>query len=679
MSQPPPPPNQPPAGGPGAPQDPPSGGFGAPQSPPSGGFGAPQDPPSGGFGAPQDPPSGGFGAPQDPPSGGFGAPQDPPSGGFGAPQSPPSGGFGAPQDPPPGGFGAPQSPPPGGFGAPQTPPPPSQTPPQTPPPPAQGPGYGYPQPQTMPQQPYGHPQTPPSYGYPNQQPGYGYAQPSAVPVQPQAAKGAGRKGPGAQVWIIVAAVAAIALIVGAGVWYSQSSSGGDSGKDPVAGTSGGSGSGGGGEDKGGTGGTGGVAKEKPEKVPANTSAKVLFQLPAPDIKDKNEIDSVAGSWLTDSVYAKADLYKIVGYEPDTGAVKWTMPLNGQTCAGSTEITTSGIAVVVSESGKRSGAHDRKPCSDVTAFEVATGKKLWTKSVKTGDSPVPFGEVAISGNTVAAGGGYYGGAAFDLTTGKVLWQPKTGSCTDVGYAGGEQLVAVRKCGDYGSEIYEVQLLDSKTGKDKWSYKLPQGIDNAKVISTKPVVFGLDAGDTSLTGTTDVFSLDDSGKLRAKITLEDGRYAHDCKIGKVHDCHGIVVGNDKLYVPTKEHDGAGKYSQTNEIISFSLATGKTTGDKADAGDEYELFPMRMNGGNILAYKDGPYDKGAQVVSIDGKTLKTTLLLETPGSESVHRAISSMVPKSSELLYTDGRLFFGQQLVSKPYSAKDKSYTALGFGAK
>jgi hypothetical protein len=585
------------------------------------------------------------------------------------PNQPPPGGFGAPQTPPPGGgFGAPQSPPPGGFGAPATPPP------QTPPP-AQGPGYGYPQPPTPPQPGYGHPQTPPAqpgYGYPGGQPGYGYPQPPTVPVQPQVPAGGGRKGPGAQAWIIVAAVAAIALIIGGGVWYANSSSGDAKGGNSASGSTGGSGGKG-----GGSGGSGSGAGK--EKVPANTSAKVLFQIPAPDIKDKQEIDSVAGSWLTDSVYAKAGLDKIVGYDPDTGATKWTLPLNGQTCAGSPEISSSGIAAVVTESGKRANARDRKPCSDVTAFEVATGRKLWTKSVGSADTPVRFGEVSISGTTVAAGAGYDGGAAFDLTTGKVLWQPKTGTCTDVGYAGGEQLVAVRKCGDYGNESYEVQLLDPRSGAVKWSYKLPQGIDNAKVISTKPVVFGVDSGEVTASGATDVFSLDDTGKLRTKITLADGKYDHDCGVGKVHDCHAITVGNDKLYVPTKQHDGSGQGTRTNEIISFSLATGNTTGDRIDAGDDYEIFPIRMDGGNLLAYKSGPYDKGAQVVSVDGRTLKQTKLLETPASEEVLGAISSMVPKTSELLYTDGRLFLGKDLVSKPFTADEKSYTALGFGAK
>lgn len=705
MSQPPlpPPPNQPPSGDSGAPQDPLKKDPGTPEAP--GTSGAP-----GASGAPEAPAS--APAPQSPP------PPAPP--GFGAPQAPQGPPPGAPQAPSPQGFGAPQPPPAGGFGAPQTPPatppaapppappsaPPAAPPGQTPPPPTppQGPGYGYPQPApgygypqpAPPQQPqpgYGYPGQPqapygqqqygqqaygqqgygqpqPGYGYPGQQPGYGGYQPPTVPMQPQPGSGRNRN----MLWIIVAAVAAIALIVGGGVIYATSG-GGDDDKNTASGSSGGKG-GGKGED-GSTGGSGG--SKGGEKAPANPSAKVLFQLPAPKITNKDEIDSVAGSWLTDSVYAKAAVNKIVGHDADSGDTKWTLDLPGQTCAGTRTTSSDGIAAVISESAKRKNAKDYHPCTEITAFEVATGKKLWSKHIEVSGTEVQFKEATISATTLAVGGGYNGGAAFDLASGKVLWQPKVGNCEDEGYAGGEQLVAVRKCGDYGNERYSVQLLNSKSGAVKWEYKLPAGIDNAKVISTKPVVFGVDSGEITASGVTDVFSLDDKGELRTKITLADGKYEHDCGVNMVEDCHAIAVGNDKLYVPTKQHDGSGDFSRTNEIIAFSLATGKTTGDKIDAGDGYDIFPIRMDGDNVLAFKDGPYDKGAQVVSVDGTSLKETKLLETPASESVIDAISSMVPKTSEMLYTDGRLFLGKDLVSRPYSADEKEYTALGFGAK
>ncbi|WP_338897803.1 PQQ-binding-like beta-propeller repeat protein [Streptomyces sp. TG1A-60] len=506
-------------------------------------------------------------------------------------------------------------------------------------------------------------------------------------MHPQVGGPGGKKKVNSTAIIITAAVAAIALIVGGGVWYA-SSKGDDTAKKDTASSQGTTG----GEedpkgDDGGTSSSGGsstggveVPTKAQEKVPSSTSAKLLFQVPAHEVKEKLQIDSVKGSWLTETTYAKSALNKIVGYDPDSGKSKWTLDLAGQTCAGSREMTTEGIAVVVTESAKRKNNDDRQPCTEVTAFDVETGKEVWTKSAEVSGSKVPFGEVTISGTTVAAAGGYSGGAAFDVNSGKVLWSPKAGECTDEGYAGGAQLVAVRKCGDYGSETFQIQLLDPRTGSVKWTYKVPSGIQRAKIISTKPVVFGVVTGsDVPLTGTTDIFSLDDGGKLRAKISIPDDKYDHECPVRGVWACKGVYVGNDKVYMPTKRHDGTAKYSSTNEIVSFSLATGKSTGDRVDAGDDHELFPIRMDGPNIIAFKDGPYDKGAQVVSVDGKTLKQTTLLETPSSESVLRAISAMTPTMSEMLYTDGRWFIGSELVSKPYSDDEKEYTALGFGTK
>ncbi|KFG08463.1 outer membrane protein assembly factor BamB family protein [Streptomyces scabiei] len=655
MTQPPPPPNQPPGQPPNQP----------PAEPPSLDKGQP----------PAQPPQG------TPPQGGFGAPTPPPAGGFGAPTPPPQG----PPAPGPG-YGYPQAPPA------QQAPPPAQ-PPQGPPP-AQGPGYGYPQ--TPPPQPgYGYPGQQGPYGQPQpgpygQQPPpgpYGY-QPPTMAMHPQMGQPAGKKKVNTTAIIITAAVVAIALIVGGGVLYTSTSGGDDSGKKDTAsseGTTGGKddtkGDDGGSSSAGGSS-SGGVEvpTEAQEKAPSSAAAKILFQVPAHEVKEKLTIDSVKGSWLTKTTYAKSALNKIVGYEPDTGKTKWTLDLTGQTCAGSREITTEGIAVVVTESAKRKNNDDRQPCTEVTAFNVETGKEVWTKSADTSGEKVPFGEVTISGTTVAAAGGYGGGAAFDVNSGKVLWSPKVGECTDEGYAGGAQLIAVRKCGDYGSETFQIQLLDPKSGSVKWTYKVPSGIQRAKIISTKPVVFGVVTGsDIPLNGTTDIFSLDDSGKLRAKISVPDKKYDYECPVRGVWACRGIYVGNDKVYMPTKNHDGTGAYSSTNEIVSFSLATGKSTGDRVDAGDDYDLFPIRMDGPNIIAYKDGPYDKGAQIVSIDGKTLKQTKLLETPSSESVLRAISGMTPTLSEMLYTDGRWFIGSELVSKPYSKDEKEYTALGFGVK
>ncbi|MFE1288547.1 PQQ-binding-like beta-propeller repeat protein [Streptomyces sp. NPDC058751] len=733
MSQPP-PPNEPPKGF-GAPQEPSPGSQESPsgEAPEPGGSGAPQDAPAqdaSAQGAPvQDTPTKTFGAVKDTPAQGSGASQDAPAQDasaqdapaqdapvqdtptktFGAVQAPPpqdasaqaappAPGFGAPQDPPPQaappapGFGAPQDAPAGGFG------------PPTPPPAAAGPGYGYPHPQTpppaSPQQPYGYPQTPPpgqpghgygypaqpGYGYPGQpqapysaagQPSpYGYPQPQTMPMQPQAPQGSGGK-LNSQLLIIVAAVVAIALIVGGGVLYSQ-----NSGKDDTrnaGGTSGGTGGKGGdgkdGDKKGGDGG---------EKVPADTSSALLFQIPAPAVPKGVTSVTTSGSWLTDEVYAKTGNAEINGYDPSTGAKTWTIKLPGPVCQASRHSTDSNRSAIIYEPAMPTKTQPSHGCTQLAAIDLDAGAKLWTRTVKSGDQEINLDNVTISGNTVATGS-TGGGGAFDISTGKALWAPKSGdTCYDSGYGGGEKLVAVRKCGEYGStRQLHIQTIDPKSGKVVSEYKMSPGIEYASVVSTDPLVVAADVGDSAGDGSgiSDFFSIDNkTGKLRAKISAPGETYAAKCDgITRIEFCKSLAVGNDRLYIPTEEHEGTGDYSRTNEIVAFDLATGKQTGQRADAGDGYSITPLRMDGTSLLAYKRPPYDKGGQIVSIDGTSFKETKLMENPATQSTRDAEASMLPDYAEILYRDGRLYMAQVYADKPTSATDKDYLAIAFGTK
>ena len=601
-------------------------------------------------------------------------------------QPPPGGGFGPPQDQPPQqpGFGAPQPPaqqP--GYGYPQTPPPP-QGAPQTPPPPQAPPadqGYGYPGQQQPPygQQPnpYGQ-QQPGGYGQPNpygQQPGYGYPQPT-MPMHPQPGQpaGGGRK-ISPQLAIIVAAVVAIALIVGGGVWYASSS--GDDKKD-TASTSGGTG--GGGDEKGGTGGT---SSKGDEKVPSNTAASVLFQVPQPEL----EVDTtytVDGSLLTDKVYAKSGIAEVVGYDLDKGTKLWTIKLPGPVCRASRHQTEDNLTAIAYEPAMPT--KDRTAgCSQIAAIDLDAGKRLWTKTAKTGDRLITWDNVNVSAKTVASGS-TSGGAAWDISTGKSLWTPKPAdTCYDAGYAGGEKLVAVRKCGSYDARQLHIQTIDPASGKVISEYKLAQGIEYASIISTEPLVVAAEVGEVEgARGISDVFAVDNkTGQLRSRISLGAKQYEARCDgIYEVENCFQVVVGNDRLYVQTAEHDGTGdEYSnRTNEIVAFDLASGKQTGQRADAGDSYTITPLRMDGGNLLAYKQPPYDKGGQIVTIDGGSFKETKLLEMPSTKAVRDVETSMLPDSSEILYHDGQLFMSKVYASDfGGGSTEKRYLAIAFGAK
>ncbi|MFD4665971.1 outer membrane protein assembly factor BamB family protein [Streptomyces halstedii] len=625
---------------------------------PQGGFGAPQDPPPGGFGAPSTPPP----PPADPL--GKQPPAQPPAAPAGPP-TPPAGGFGAPQDPPPGGYG--------------TPPPPGQTPP---PPPA---GYGYPQAPPPGQPGYGYPQQPPpgqpGYGYP-QQPGQPGAYPPqahgypTAPTQPQyaAPQPGGGKKIGTQTKIIIAAVVAVALIVGGGVIYAAGGDDGGSKKNEAssAGTTGGEGKDGKGD---------GLAGGN-EKAPANTASKVGFQLEQPKVDDRM---TVVGSWITDKAYVKPGVYEITGFDIDKGTKLWSVPLKGQICAASRHMSEDYKTAVVFEEAKPTKEAKYPSCNQVGALDMNTGKLLWSKSVtssSSGDKPVRFDEVTLSGTTVAAGG-TGGGAAFDLDTGAELWKPKTDAqgCYDRGYGGGEALVAVRACGSYDDPQVTIQPLDATTGAPVSSYTMPAGVDYAHIVSTKPLVVAADVGDTAGDGSSisDFFSIDaETGKLIVRISADADKYAGDCGSTEVEKCTALAVGNNRIYVPTEEHEGGGEYGRTNEIVAFDLTTGKLVGGKADAGDRHHLVPLRMDGTNVIAYKAPPYDEGGQIVSVDGSTFKETVLMKNPGDETVRKTESSFSAYFEDILYGEGRMFLSPRSLSKPSTAfpDEKQYLAVSF---
>ncbi|MFE9561056.1 PQQ-binding-like beta-propeller repeat protein [Streptomyces sp. NPDC006487] len=565
------------------------------------------------------------------------------------PSQPPSGGFGAPQDPPPGGFSAPP-PPPAPPAMPAGPPPPPAQPP-TVPAPAASPGgqasYGYPQEQ--------------SYGYP-QQPG---TTPMYAAQSPAVPAGGGND-VRTQLMIVGAALLAIVLIVGGGFWYVSGEEGG-SGDQPVAG---GSASPGGDKAPGG-GGT--------EKVPAKTKSKTLVNVPMPESK---EIVQIPGSWLTDTTYAKSDMAKVVGYNLTDGSKKWEVPLGANVCAASRWVSDNKTAVLFDEAMPT--AEKKYPqCRQVGVIDLNTGKLLWKATAKSqtgGDKPVVLAEVTVSGQTVAAGG-LSGGAAWNLADGKVLWSAKTDAdrCEDLGYGGGPALAVIRRCGQHPDYALYAQTLDPVSGAPKSSYKLPAGgLDFAQIVSTKPLIVAADVNDTSKNaiGVSDLFVVDDAGQLKTRIPLTSGNYNPECGATEVEDCTNMVVGNGKLYLPTEEHKGSAENGRTNEIVSFDLETGKLTTDRADAGERYTVYPLRMDGSNLIAYKVPPYDGGGQVVSIDGKTMKETVLMQNPATKESQRAETQFLPDSGEFRYGNGKFFIARTAVMSRSSGSDPYYSFVSF---
>ncbi|MEU3145433.1 MULTISPECIES: PQQ-binding-like beta-propeller repeat protein [unclassified Streptomyces] len=586
------------------------------------------------------------------------------------PSQPPQGGFGAPQDPPAsgGGFGAPAPPPPQGA--------PSGEPPQ--------PGYGYPQqgppaPQPGPygQQPgpyapgpyasgpYGPPQQPGPYG---QQPGYGYPQPQfpGAPGTPPPGPGSGSPFKGKPAMIIGAAVAAL-LVVGGTVW---AVSGGDdeknkkpvarqTGDDPEPQPSGAPVNPGDGE------GDGGSGPEDLNEGRKSGEAKVLWYKEAPDAPGSGA--DAPGMWITDKTAVKAAYKELSAYNVADGKPTWEpIALPQKICAVTSEKTADDKVVVA----YMSGGSDRAKCNQLQLVDLNTGDKGWTQEVADGalfDSALSI-EMTLSGDTLMVGRSQ-SGTAFDVTSGDKMYDKKKygEACFPAGFAGGERLIQVASCGAGGdNEHDEVQELDPKTGKAKWTRKFDKGWRVSRAYSVDPVVVYSTNQDKKA---WNISALGADGSIRSQVDVDED-FSADCGWAilarDLQGCEGVVVEGDTLYLPTKATTGA------NEVVAISLATGKEKWRvKSPAADS--MVPMKAGGGNLIAYVEPSYDGGGRVVSVPtgGSSHEPVTLLQNPqGTASIENSFFS---KSID--WVDGRFYISTTRLTGNDETKEKLMLAYG----
>ncbi|MFJ8083692.1 PQQ-binding-like beta-propeller repeat protein [Streptomyces sp. NPDC096205] len=609
-------------------------------------------------------------------------------------QPPQPGGFGAPQDQPPqgGGFGAPQTPP-------QTPPqhpqmPPAQ-PPQAPPtPPGPQPGYGYPQqpgpyaqpgpygrpqqpgPYTQPQQPgpYGQPQPQAPYGQPQpgpygQQPGYGYPQQPQYPGAP-VPPGGGSRNPfkGKPAMIIGAAVAAL-LVIGGTVFAVTSGGDDDKGgkKKPVAQKSDdakptatdapvnpGDGEGDGGEES-----TDLNEGRKPGE------SKVLWYKEAPDAPGSGA--DANGMWINDKTAVKAAYKQLFAYDVADGKPTWEPITFPQKICATTRQQSADDKIVVAY---MSGASDNAKCNQLQQVDLNTGEQGWKAEVADGalfDSAITV-ELSLAGNTLMVGRSQ-SGVAYDVHSGKKLYEKKkyADSCYPSAFAGGSRLISVASC-DLGgaAEHEELQELDPKTGKVKWTFKYDKGYRVNRTLSVDPLVVYSENEDKD---TWNISTFTPQGRIRSQVSTKES-IAPECGWAILQrdltGCQGVVVGGDMLYLPTEATSGA------NEILAISLATGKEKW-RVKSPTEQTILPLRLEGGKLVAYVEPSYDAGGQVVSIAtaGRTHTPVKVLQNPeGVSSIENGFFSR-----DLKWAGGRLYLATTRLTGNDEAKEKLMIVFG----
>ncbi|MFD5132184.1 outer membrane protein assembly factor BamB family protein [Streptomyces olindensis] len=581
------------------------------------------------------------------------------------PNQPPHGGFGAPQDQPPQG---------GGFGAPQTPPPP-QGPPQAPPP--QGPpqpGYGYPQQPPQQPGPYGQPgpYNPGPYGQPQQpgpygQPGYGYPPQPQYPGAPGTPPPGGSRNPfkGKPALVIGAAVAAL-LVVGGTVWAVTDGDSGEGQKKPVAQQSDdakpdasapanpGDGSGDGGED--------------PENLNEGRQAgeaRVLWYKEAPDAPGSGA--EAPGMWITGKTAVKAAYKQLLAYDVGDGKPSWdAITFPNKICATTPQQTSDGKIVVA----YMSGSSDRAKCNQLQEIDLDTGEKGWTQKVADGalfDSTLSV-ELSITGKTLMVGRSQ-SGTAYDVTNGDKLFDKKRygSACFPAAFAGGEKLIAVSSCGaGTDKEHDEVQELDPRTGKVKWTQPFDKGWRVARTYSVSPLVIYSTNEDKKA---WNISTFTSGGKFRSQVAFDED-FAPECGWAILErdltGCQGVAVDDTTLYLPTEATTGA------NEIVAVDLANGKEKWRVKSPADE-SMLPMKAEGGKLIAYVQPSYDAGGRIVSIPtgGSSHKPVTLLQNP---QVAADIEDSF-FSKDIDWVDGRFYISTTRLSGNDDTKEKLMLAYG----
>ncbi|MFF5472892.1 PQQ-binding-like beta-propeller repeat protein [Streptomyces achromogenes] len=619
--------------------------------------------------------------PDQPPQGGFGAPQDQPPqpGGFGAPQPPPAqGGFGAP--PPP------QAPPvQGGFGAPQ-PPAAAPQPPAAPPQPQ--PGYGYPQPgpyggtpgpygggtpgpygQPQPG-PYGHPQQAPQQPGPYGAPQHGYGQPPQPPYpgMPGAAPGipgAPSGGPASKkktALIIGSAVAALLVIGGTVVAVTAGGDDKGGGKKPVA-------HGSDGPVHSATASpttAGGADPDHLNDGRGPGEAKVLWYAPPPDAP-KSGADA-PGLWVAGDTVVKAAYKQVFAFGAGDGHTAWgPVSLPQKICAVTPHKSADDKVVVA----YMSGAGEHAKCNQLQQLDLRTGEKGWSGEVADGglfDSALTI-ELTVGGRTLMVGRSQ-SGTAYDIDSGKKLYDKKRygAACFPAAYAGGtDRIIQVSSCGVGGSDEHEeLQELDPANGTVRWTQKLKKGWEVSRTYSVDPLVVYLTNREKK---TWNISAITADGKVRSQVAV-DGKFAPRCGWAilerDLQGCQGVAVDGDTLYLPTDATVSA------NEIVAVGLADGKEKWRVKSPGDR-PMYPVKTEGGKLIAYVQPSYDSGGQVVSVPtaGSSHTATALLRNPrGAAGVENTFYDGV-----LDWTGGRLFISAGRLSGDDDSKEKLIMAFG----
>jgi outer membrane protein assembly factor BamB len=392
----------------------------------------------------------------------------------------------------------------------------------------------------------------------------------------------------------------------------------------------------------------------------DTHGVVAWQAPVPAFSGDKKL--VPGTWFTGKVLAKTEIGAVTGYDLDSGARQWRVPLPGPVCAAATAANGDRTAVLY-----RTG----DSCTHVMGLDLAEGKVLWNRALPRSEyrdgKPIKEAQVAVSANIAAVTWGE-GTKGFRLSDGRPQWGRTSGrDCSSTGFAGGDRLVEVNWCkerlrtkqGEPRREKlrYYVRGRSPVTGNALWKWEAPDRVQVEAVLSTAPVVLGTSSGDS--VGPTELLTLDAKGEPGVEIDLGKNddpsatnptAYNTGCFLG-LESCTHLLVTKTAVYLPTNDRPASGGAGQhTNQIVAVDLATGaqrwKQTADPTRPG-----LPVGTADGDPIVYLPATGKQGGRLLRFDAGTGKTSLYQQNPDQGGTTESQSAA---SARMYLHDGRFF-------------------------
>jgi hypothetical protein len=311
--------------------------------------------------------------------------------------------------------------------------------------------------------------------------------------------------------------------------------------------------------------------------------KVAWALPVNDATETTE--GLWGSWSTPDTMLLGRTDGIIAYSLKDGsqAWGWRVPANGTGCAMSAN-TVNGIGVFAY------GARTSQ-CDQLVAFNVDTGKQIWSRPVDVKDHSVstpplennPY--ISLDGNVMAVETPQDTFGAYDLTTGKELWHTKAltslddPTCLTQGTAVvGDTVYGLSSCQNLltGAKPYVTLVgYNARTGAKTWTGDTSSvtGQDNVMLWSDPAdgFLFLVNSSGTGGKNTLLSFSVPHGSGATKPASIKLSDYDNDSFEIAPHgqySPHGYAVYGHTLYI----QGATGSAAFGNSLNAIDLSTGK-----------------------------------------------------------------------------------------------------------